>query len=189
MITFILHANSLSPVPPVFHKSLFPSTQPFVPKVRRGKRSCTLSNFSFCQLKLPAMFFSWIKDSVRRSHFTGVTRAFLSDPRHLRKHCEPPQTELGVERPCRSSACSSGVGVEPSAPHLGPSRSPEAGPGCGHPERHALPGLFSVSTRPRGHSRSLGPQRLTPRSQSAAALRLCRSGGACALCGLEPEES
>lgn len=35
------------------------------------------------------------------------------------------------------------------------------------------PGLLSVSTRPRGYSRSLGPQRPTPSSQSAAALRLC----------------
>lgn len=93
-----------------------------------------------------------------------------------------------------AGACSGAQSPAPApTPCRCPGRSARPEPHSGGDKRRGeplLPGVTPGQHRPRGYSRSLGPQRLTPRSQSAAALRLgprpLQSGGA-APCRLLPE--
>lgn len=74
-----LHSSRvfICPFPPqsyTIQKTVPTGSRPFVPGVQ-GERSCSFSNFSLSQSKLPAKTFPTDQDSVKRSRLIGVTRA------------------------------------------------------------------------------------------------------------------
>lgn len=155
-----------------------------------------LGQLQFLSAKASCHAMSRIGDSVRRSH---LTRARGRYSRSLAPSTTFPGTRITARRTaslskrgrwaeglrlgeaalCGSSACSPGWARNlQRVPRLPAPRAVqrrhrpakvEARPPGVTLGQHRPPGLLPVRTRPRGHWRPLGPQHLSPRSQSAAA--------------------